>query len=97
MLYPHFMMIFGVDADSIFFTCFLVKKVFPSGYSTFGRNTPWYNINDSVCVTPAVNIASDVLIAVFSETENCSGTLISSGSFQCPKFFLALSIFFLQI
>ena len=40
MLYPYFAMIFGIEEDSIFFTCLSVKKVYPSVYSTFGWNTP---------------------------------------------------------
>ena len=96
LLYPHFAMIFGSDKDSIFFNCLLVKKVCPSMYSNSGLHTPWYNINASCCVTFAVNIDSDVVIAVLSDTGNCLGYLISSGSFQCPKFFCALPIFLFE-
>ena len=38
LLHPHFAMIFGSDADSIFFTYLLVKKIYPNVYSNFG----WY-------------------------------------------------------
>ena len=44
-----------------------------------------------------MNIASDVSFAIVSDTGNCAGSFISSGSFQCPKFFLASSIFFVLI
>ena len=82
LLYPYFAMIFGSDVDSNFFTCLSVKKICPSGYSTFGLYTPWYNVNAFCHVTPAVNIDSDVAITVFSNTGNCFRTLTSSGSFQ---------------
>ena len=55
LLYPHFAIIFGNETDSIFFTCLSIKKDCASGYSTFGRNTPWYSTAASRRFTPDVN------------------------------------------
>ena len=99
LLYPHFAMIFESDADYIFVTRLLVKKVCPSGYSTFGRYNPWYNIAASFHVTPTINIASDFSIAFFREPGFFSGfwsLLIHSNvldSFLLHPFFSDLNVF----
>ena len=97
LLYPHFTKIFGNDADSIFFTCFSVKKVYPIEYFIFDRYIPWYRICASGLVTPTVMIRSNFVFTVSNDTWNCFGSFISVGSFQCPKFLLASSTLFVLV